>query len=112
MSDVSSSPAAKKSADAQHTRASDHQLYAGRPKRGTPAAPLSELLISSAVVNMLTTALARVIGSADVLQTVVLARGPAAQSGKAYAAAGATYVMAKTMKTGVSMVVDAWVKVR
>jgi hypothetical protein len=53
----------------------------------------------SFVVNMAMSASARVIGSADVSQTVVCARGPLVQSGKEYGAyAGAVPVIAGIAK--------------
>jgi hypothetical protein len=52
------------------------------------------LATSSAVVNMAMSAFARVVGLADVSQTVVFASGPPTQSGKEYACAAP--VMANT----------------
>jgi hypothetical protein len=62
------------------------------------------LLISSVVLNIDMSAVARVIASFVVSQTVVFARGPLTQSGKAYARAGVAYVIARTRINDLSMV--------
>ena len=72
-----------------HTNASDHHWYEGSPRRGTPPEPLSVLLISSGTVKRLTRAVARVIGSLEVSQTVFPFNGARLQSGKLYEATDA-----------------------
>jgi hypothetical protein len=65
------------------TKASLHQLYGGRPRRGTPGEAFTVLFAISSSVRRFTRAWARETASAEVLQTRLSFNGPFAQSGNA-----------------------------
>lgn len=58
------------------------KTYLGRPKRGTPGEVFPVKLNFSSICRALTNAFARSDMDAEVLHTVLLARGPFVQSGK------------------------------